>query len=75
MATNYDYYYAIIDLDSGMCVEVIDTTNYYNRADYVPIDEPNGEYLLKYYYPIPQSAGDFNGEFYWDADHTQVFEP
>lgn len=75
MAVNYAYYYAIIDLNSGLCIEVTDTTNYYNRADYIPIDEPNGEYLLKYYYPIPQTAGDFNGKWYTTADHSTEWVP
>ena len=49
MGMNYAYYYAVIDLTTGMCVGVRDTSSVYNFADHIPIDDPNGEYLFKYY--------------------------
>lgn len=78
MATNYAYAYAIIDLNTGMCFQVNDTTNYSLRRDYIPIPEYNGDYGLKYYYPIPESVSsedDFKGEWYVDAAHTIKWEP
>lgn len=72
MNTRYGYYYAEIELDTGMCVGVQDTTNYIVRRDYVPISEPDGNYLLKYYWPIPASVtsfDDFQGSWYEDPDH------
>lgn len=53
MATpRYGYYYAIIRLDTGLCIEVKDTTNYYDPAEYpeyIAIPEYNEAYLMKYY--------------------------
>ena len=69
MSTQYAYHYAIIDLTTGMCIEVRDTTDYCDPEEYpeyIPIDEPNGEYLLKYYH---------NGTWYLDANFTQVWDP
>ena len=75
MGINYAYYYAVIELDTGMCMGVIDTSSVHDSADHIPLDEPNGEYLFKYYYPIPQYVGDFNGSWYEDAAHTIPWSP
>lgn len=75
MGMTYEYYYAVIDLTDGMCMQVRDTSSYFNRADHIPIDEPNLDYICKYYYPIPQVAGDFNGSWYEDAEHTIPWNP
>lgn len=78
MAVNYAYAYAIIDLETGMCFQTNDTTNYSLRRDYIPIYPYSGEYLLKYYYPIPESVSsedDFQGSWYYDAEHTRLFNP
>ena len=75
MSQNYEYYYAVINLTTGKCTQVRDTSSYFNRADHIPIDEPNGDYVFKYYYPIPQEAGDYNGSWYEDAAHTFPWNP
>jgi hypothetical protein len=78
MAVNYAYAYAIINLETGMCFQVDDTTNYILDRRYVPIPEANGNYGLKYYYPIPEAVSsfdDFQGSWYYDAEHTRPFNP
>ena len=78
MAVKYAYAYAIIDLTTGECIQVADTTNYCLDRQYVPIDPYDEEYLFKYYYPIPESVSsedDFQGEWYVDAAHTTKWEP
>ncbi len=78
MATEYAYAYAIIDLTTGMCFQVTDSTNYIIDRRYVPIPEYNENYGLKYYYPIPASVSsfsDFTGEWYVDAAHTTKWNP
>lgn len=77
MSINYAYHYAVIE-SNGWCVEVQDTTNYILRPDYVPIPDDNGDYLMKYYYPIPEtvtSFDDFQGKWYIDANHTTEWIP
>lgn len=69
MSVNYAYYYAIIDLETGECLEVQDTTDYVDPneyPEYIPIDEPNGEYLFKYY---------IDGAWYEDAEGTIPWSP
>lgn len=78
MATNYAYKYAILDTEYiGMCVEVQDTTTYILDPNHVPIEDETIDYLFKYYYPIPETVtnfDDFQGKWYYDAEHTQLFE-
>lgn len=60
---NYAYYYARIILATGMCVEVMDTSNYIDPTEYpeyIAIPEPNEAYLLKYY-------NQADGKWYTDA--------
>lgn len=75
---NYAYKYALLRLDrGGICGGTQDTSDYILRPDYVPIEDDSINYLLKYYYPIPEtvtSFADFQGLFYLDAAHTQPFE-
>lgn len=77
MATmRYAYKYAQITAN-GMCIGVQDTTNYILDPLYVPIADDTINYALKYYYPIPEtvtSFDDFQGLWYLDAAHTQLFE-
>lgn len=78
MATNYAYYYAIINLDTGRCTGLQDTSDYILRPDYVPIDIYDNNYWFKYYYPIPEtvtSFDDFQGQWYSDAAHTIPWSP
>lgn len=78
MAVNYAYYYAIINATTGMCTEVRDTSNYVLDPRYVPIDVYTGNYIFKYYYPIPEtvtSFDDFQGQWYSDAAHTTPWSP
>lgn len=78
MAVNYAYAYAIINLTTGECFQVDDSTNYIIDRQYVPIPTFNENYLLKYYYPIPESVSsfdDFTGSWYTDAAHTTPWNP
>ena len=76
MATNYAYFYAVIRESDGICIQVKDTSDYAENRLWIPIEsDGNGEYLLKYYYPIPQYYGDFNGSWYEDAAHTIPWTP
>lgn len=67
MATyRYQYYYAIIDLETGECVEVQDTTDYIDPneyPEYIRISELNWGYLGNYY-------NRENGNWYTDPDFT-----
>lgn len=75
-AQNYQYKYARIR-ENGMCTAISDTSDYILNPLYIPIEDETINYLLKYYYPIPESVtcfADFQGLFYLDADHTQPFE-
>lgn len=72
----YAFKYARIR-ESGLCVEIKDTTNYILDPLHVPITDTSINYGFKYYYPIPESVSsfdDFHGLWYYDADHTQLFE-
>lgn len=76
MAARYGYKYAVIR-SNGLCTGQQDTTDYILRPDYVPIPSYDISYLMKYYWPIPDtvtSFDDFQGLWYLDADHTQLFE-
>lgn len=78
MAVNYAYAYAVIRLTTGECFQTKDTTDYSLRRDYIPIDPYSEEYLMKYYYPIPESVSseaDFQGKWYTDATHTTEWIP
>lgn len=78
MAVNYAYKYAIIsDVTNGWCLEMQDTSDYILDPTFVPIESADINYLLKYYWPIPEtvtSFDDFKGLWYLDAAHTQLFE-
>ncbi len=73
----YAYKYAVLR-SNGLCTATEDTTNYILRSDYVPVtDIDNINYLLKYYYPMPESVSsfsDFQGLWYYDEAHTQLFD-
>lgn len=72
---NYAYKYAV--LTNGQCWGTQDTTNYILDPNYVPIEDDTIDYFLKYYYPIPETVNsfdDFQGLWYLDAAHTQLFE-
>lgn len=78
MATEYAYAYALINLTTGECFQVTDSTNYVIDRKYVPIPEYREDYLFKYYYPIPESVSsfdDFTGQWYTDASHTTLWNP
>ena len=78
MATNYAYYYAQINTNTGMCRGVQDTSDYILDPGYVPIEVYTLNYCLKYYYPIPEtvtSHDDFQGQWYKDAAHTIPWSP
>lgn len=74
----YAYKYAVIDLSrGGICLEVQDRTDYILSPTHVPVTDIDSiNYALKYYYPIPEtvtSFSDFQGLWYYDANHTQLF--
>ena len=76
MSMQYGYKYATIR-ENGMCDGTQDTTNYILNRLYVPIEDATINYPLKYYYPIPEtvtSFDDFQGLWYLDAAHTQLFD-
>ena len=72
MATyRYGFKYAMIRTD-GLCIEKRDCTEYVLDPLYVPIEDDSLPYLMKYYYPIPNSVtsfDDFQGKWYYDAAH------
>ena len=73
----YAYKYALIN-ESGMCIGVDDTSNYVLNPLYVPIETYNTNYLLKYYYPIPEtvtSFDDFQGKWYTSSSHQTEWIP
>ena len=76
MANMYAYKYAFINED-GLCLGVQDTSNYILNRTHVPIEDDTIDYGLKYYWPIPEtvtSFDDWQGLWYLDAAHTQLFE-
>ena len=78
MATNYAYYYAVINLSNGRCTGTQDTSDYVLSPDHVPIETYDLNYLFKYYWPIPEtvtSHDDFQGQWYKDAAHTIPWSP
>lgn len=76
MAIQYNYKYAYIT-SAGLCTGIRDTTNYYLDPRYVPIEDDSINYALKWYWPIPEtvtSFDDWQGLWYLDQAHTQLFE-
>lgn len=76
MAAMYAYKYAFINT-SGLCIGMQDTSDLYLDPRFVPIEDDSVDFLLKYYWPIPEtvnSFADWQGLFYLDAVHTQPFE-
>lgn len=75
----YAYYYAVIsDTTNGWCLGVQDTSDYVLDPTYVPITDADPNYMLKYYWPLPEtveSFDDFQGSWYEDADHTIPWNP
>lgn len=72
MEYRYGYKYATIRAN-GMCDGTMDTTNFILDPLYVPIEDDSLPYLMKYYYPIPEtvtSFSDFNGKWYTDSTFT-----
>lgn len=68
----YAFKYAQLRASDGICRGLMDTTNYILDPLYVPIEDDTLPYMMKYYYPIPQSVtsfNDFHGKWYLDADH------
>ena len=69
MALSYAYYYAIIELDTGMCVEVQDTSDYIDPnqyPEYIAIEEYDEELVFKYYH---------NGRWYYDDNFQNEYIP
>ena len=78
MAMNYAYYYATVRESDGLCIRTRDTSDYILDRLNIPIPEYSTAYLLKYYYPIPESVSsfdDFQGSWYEDAAHTIPWSP
>jgi hypothetical protein len=68
MSLNYEYYYAIIELDTGLCVAVYDTSVYADDPTYIAIPEYNEDYLMKYYNAA-------NGKWYLDDSFSTEWSP
>ena len=58
-ARRYYYNYAELDLETGMCVGVITTTNECTQEEFVQIPVYDEEYIFKYY---------IDGNWYEDAE-------
>ena len=72
MEYRYGYKYAVIR-ENGLCTGKQDTTNYILDRLYVPIENYDLPYLMKYYHPIPDtvtSFSDFHGKWYTDSTFT-----
>jgi hypothetical protein len=72
MGVQYQYLYAVVR-ENGLCTMKLDSTDYILDRLYVPIEDDSLPYLMKYYYPIPEtvtSFDDFQGKWYSDANHT-----
>lgn len=78
MALQYQYCYAKVRESDGLCLGGQDSSTYILNRAYVPIEhEFMNAYVLKYYWPLPEtvtSHDDFQGQWYSDAAHTQIFE-
>lgn len=62
MAVNYYYNYAVIDLNTGLCLHVQTTSvDCSSEATYIEIPVYDPEYLFKYY---------IDGNWYEDAEGT-----
>jgi hypothetical protein len=62
----YEYYYAHINVETGLCIGIQDTSTYMDPEEYpeyVSIPEYNRAYLLKYYNRA-------DGKWYTDAAFT-----
>lgn len=59
MAMNYEFNYAEIELDTGLCVGVISTSRAISNPALIPIPVYDEEYAFKYY---------LNGAWYEDAE-------
>jgi hypothetical protein len=67
MAMQYAYNYAIIDIPTGMCIEVYSTSrNYDGTEGYIAIPEYSEDYLMKFY---------IDGAWYEDAEATIPWSP
>ena len=69
MALSYAYYYAIIDLETNMCMEVQDTSDYVDPAqypEYIAIPEYDEGLVFTYYH---------DGRWYYDASFQNEYIP
>lgn len=74
----YGFKYAEIRTSDGLCIGLQDTTNLYLDPRYVPIEDDSLPYILKYYYPVPEtvtSFDDFQGKWYYDSAHQNEWIP
>lgn len=74
----YAYNYAQVELDTGRCTGLQDTTNYILRRDYIPVDKIKVTYLDKYYHPVPESVSsfdDFQGRWYTSSTYETEWTP
>lgn len=67
MSMQLEYFYAVIDLNTGFCGACITTTAERNLPNFIEVPEL-GDYVEKYY--------NLNGDqmWYWDAEFTQLWE-
>lgn len=68
MAQQFTYNYAIIDLETGLCMETRSTSSERTEEEFIPIPEYNTDYIFKYY-------NRENGKWYEDAAFTTEWSP
>ena len=78
MAVNYAYHYAIVQESNGWCLATQDTSTFILNRTFIPVNNIDDGYELKYYWPLPEtvtSFDDFQGQWYTDAAHTIPWSP
>lgn len=79
MSLQYQYCYATVRERDGLCTGTLDTSAYTLLRTHIPVEyEYVDSYVLKYYWPLPEtveSFDDFQGQWYSDAAHTIPWSP
>ena len=69
MATTFAYFYAVLDLETMMCMQVQDTTDYVDPneyPEYIAIPEYDEGLVFTYYH---------EGRWYYDPDFQNEYIP
>ena len=78
MGVQYQYHYAIVRENNGLCTGTLDSSSYTLNRTYVPIDDADKDYPLKYYWPLPEtvtSFDDFQGKWYTSSTYETEWIP